>query len=329
LPPTRYGLFVHTVAVVALPDVIAFDLATAVEVFGRVTLPSAGPGYRVLVCGTDPVVTAGPLRIATDHGVDALATADTIVVPGQDNAAAETPEALLVALRSAYDGGTRIASICTGAFTLAAAGLLDGKRATTHWLAAEVFRAMYPTVDLDPDVLYVDEGQVLTSAGASAGLDLCLHMVASDYGAAVAADAARLAVAPLHRSGGQAQFILRNTAPAKRIAERTELDEVLAWIEHEAHRDLTLRDIADRAAMSIRTLNRRFQAETGQTPMQWVTGVRVRHAQQLLESTVHGVEKIGRDVGFSSAANFREQFRRLTGVAPQSYRNTFRDRMAG
>jgi transcriptional regulator GlxA family with amidase domain len=184
-------------------------------------------------------------------------------------------------------------------------------------------------VHLDPDVLYVDEGQVLTSAGASAGLDLCLHMVARDYGADVAAHAARVAVAPLHRSGGQAQFILRNTAPAKHIAERTELDDVLGWIEQHAHRDLTLGDIAKQAAVSIRTLNRRFQAETGQTPMQWVTGVRVRHAQQLLESTAHGVEKIGRDVGFSSAANFREQFRRLTGVAPQSYRNTFRDRMAG
>ncbi len=233
------------------------------------------------------------------------------------------------ALRSALDAGTRIASICSGAFTLAAAGLLDGKRATTHWLAANHFRVTFPAVSLDPDVLYVDEGQVLTSAGASAGLDLCLHMVARDYGAAVAADAARLAVAPLHRSGGQAQFILRNTAPAKHIAERTELDDVLAWIEQEAHRELTLRDIAGLAAMSVRTLNRRFQAETGQTPMQWVTGVRVRHAQQLLEGTALGVEKIGRDVGFSSPANFREQFRRLTGVAPQSYRNTFRDRLAG
>ena len=250
-------------------------------------------------------------------------------MPGRNDVTPETPAALLAALRSAFAAGTRIASICSGAFTLAAAGLLDGRRATTHWLAADLFRATFPAVGLDPDVLYVDEGQVLTSAGASAGLDLCLHMVARDYGAAVAADAARLAVAPLHRSGGQAQFILRNTAPAKHIAERTELDDVLAWIEQEAHRDLTLRDIAGRAAMSVRTLNRRFQAETGQTPMQWVTGVRVRHAQQLLESTAHGVEKIGRDVGFSSPANFREQFRRLTGVAPQSYRNTFRDRMAG
>jgi transcriptional regulator GlxA family with amidase domain len=320
---------VHTIAVLALPDTIAFDLSTPVETFGRVMLPSGEPGYRLLVCGTEPVVSAGPMRIATDHGIEAATEADTIVVPGRNDVTIGTSDEVLRALKSAYAAGTRIASICSGAFTLAEAGLLDGKRATTHWLAADLFRATFPAVDLDPDVLYVDEGQVLTSAGASAGLDLCLHMVARDYGAAVAAGAARLAVAPLHRSGGQAQFILRNTAPAKHIAERTELDDVLLWIEHEAHRDLTLGDIAKRAAMSVRTLNRRFQAETGQTPMQWVMGVRVRHAQQLLESTAHGVEKIGRDVGFSSPANFREQFRRLTGVAPQSYRNTFRDRMAG
>jgi transcriptional regulator GlxA family with amidase domain len=319
----------HTVAVVAMPDVIAFDLTTPVEVFARVVLPTGEPGYRVLVCGTEPVVSAGPIRIATDHGIAELAGADTIVVPGRNDVTVGTSDDVLRALKTAHAAGTRMASICSGAFTLAEAGLLDGRRATTHWLAADFFRARFPAVHLDPDVLYVDEGQVLTSAGASAGLDLCLHMVARDYGAAVAADAARLTVAPLHRSGGQAQFILRNMAPAKHIAERTELDDVLAWIEQEAHRDLTLRDIAAYAAMSIRTLNRRFQAETGQTPMQWVTGVRVRHAQQLLESTAHGVEKIGRDVGFSSPANFREQFRRLTGVAPQGYRNAFRDRMAG
>jgi transcriptional regulator GlxA family with amidase domain len=320
---------VHTIAVLALPDTIAFDLSTAVETFGRVQLPDGEPAYRVLVCGAEPVVTAGPMRIATDHGIDVTAEADTIVVPGRNDVTVATPDSVLCALAAAYASGARIASICSGAFSLAEAGLLDGRRATTHWLAADLFRATFPAVDLDPDVLYVDDGQVLTSAGASAGLDLCLHMVARDYGAAVAAHAARLAVAPLHRSGGQAQFILRNMAPANHIAERTELDDVLAWIEQQAHRDLTLGDIAKRAAMSVRTLNRRFQAETGQTPMQWVTGVRIRHAQQLLESTAHGVEKIGRDVGFSSPANFREQFRRLTGVPPQSYRNTFRDRMAG
>ena len=320
---------VHTVAVLALPDVVAFDLSTAVEVFGRVPLPDGKTGYDVLVCGTEPVVAAGPLRIGTDQGIEALATADTIIVPGRNNVADETPAAVIDALRSAFAAGTRIASICSGAFTLAAAGLLDGKRATTHWIAADLFRAAFPAVRLDPDVLYVDEGQILTSAGASAGLDLCLHMVQRDHGAAAAATAAKLAVAPLHRSGGQAQFIVRNQLPVTHIGERTDLDRVLAWIEQNAHRELMLTDIARHAAMSVRTLNRRFQAETGQTPMQWVTGVRIRHAQELLESTSYGVERIGREVGFTSAANFREQFRRLTGVAPQSYRNTFRERLAG
>jgi transcriptional regulator GlxA family with amidase domain len=319
----------HTVAVLALPDAVAFDLSTPLEVFGRVELPTGAPGYRVVVCAPEPVVAAGPVRIAVDHGLEALLKADTIVVPGRNDIDNPPPAAALEALRQAYAAGIRIASICTGAFTLAAAGLLDGRRATTHWVAADAFRATFPAVDLDPDVLYVDEGQVLTSAGASAGLDLCLHMVAVDHGAAVAADSARLAVAPLHRSGGQAQFILRNGADVRHIAEQTELDAVLAWIEQEAHRELTLADIAGYAAMSVRTLNRRFQAETGQTPMQWVAGVRVRHAQQLLETTSYGVERIGREVGFSSPANFREQFRRLTGVAPQSYRTSFRGRVAG
>lgn len=318
----------HVVAVLALPDTIAFDLATAVEAFGRVQLPSGASGYRVLVCGSQPEVTAGPLRIATDHGLEALADADTIVVPGRNDPTVDTSPEVLSALTAAHARGVRIASICSGAITLAATGLLDGKRATTHWIATEYFRARFPAVDLDPDVLYVDEGQLLTSAGASAGLDLCLHMISRDYGATVAADAARLAVAPLHRSGGQAQFIIRNQAAVKHIAERTELDDVLAWIEQEAHRDVTLHDIATRAAVSVRTLNRRFQSETGQTPMQWLTGVRVRHAQQLLESTAYGVERIGREVGFTSPANFREQFRRLTGVAPVNYRNAFRERMA-
>jgi transcriptional regulator GlxA family with amidase domain len=319
----------HTVAVLALPDTIAFDLATPVEVFGRVELVSGEPGYRILVCGAAPVVTAGPLRIATDYGLEDLAAADTIVVPGRNDVTVPTSPEVLMALRDAFDRGARIASICSGAFTLAEAGLLDGKRATTHWVAVEAFLAAFPSVRLDPDVLYVDEGQVLTSAGASAGLDLCLHMVARDHGAAVAAHAARLAVAPLHRSGGQSQFILRNRPAANHIAERTELDDVLVWLEREAHRDIALGDIATEASVSVRTLNRRFQAETGQTPMQWLTGVRVRHAQQFLETTSHGVERIGRDVGFASAANFREQFRRLTGVSPQHYRNTFRERIAG
>ena len=319
----------RTVAILALDDVIAFDLSVPVEIFGRVVLPGGTNGYHLQVCGTEPMVPAGPLRIGTDHGLDALARADTVIVPGRNNAADDVSADVLTALRTAHSAGARIASICTGAFVLAAAGLLNGKRATTHWMAADLFRAAFPAVHLDPDVLYVDEGQILTSAGASAGVDLCLHMVQQDYGAAAAATAARMAVAPLHRSGGQAQFIVRNTLPVNMIGAHTELDAVLVFIEQNAHLDITLTDIATRASMSVRTLSRRFQAEVGQTPMQWVNGVRVRHAQELLEHSPHGVERIGRDVGFSSPANFREQFRRLSGVAPQGYRNTFREQHAG
>jgi transcriptional regulator GlxA family with amidase domain len=312
---------VHRVVVVALPDSIAFDLATPVEVFGRACLPDGRPGYDVRVCGAEPVVTAGPMRIVAEHGIDAIADADSVVVPGRSDLTSPPPAEVVTALKAAHAKGIRIASICTGAFTLAAAGILDGNRATTHWLAADDFRAAFPAVALDADVLYVDEGLVLTSAGASAGLDLCLHMVARDYGSAVAAEAARLAVAPLHRSGGQAQFIVRNRRPAN-----TELAPLLAWIEEHAHQELTLADIAAQAATSVRTLNRRFQAETGQTPMRWVTGVRIRHAQELLERTPDSVERIARRVGFPSASSFREQFRRVAGVSPQGYRNTFRAR---
>jgi transcriptional regulator GlxA family with amidase domain len=320
---------VHTVAVVAMPDTVSFDLSTPVGVFGTARLASGEPAYRVVVCGTEPVVRAGPFWIATDHGLDALAGADTIVVPGRHDVGTPTPVALVAALRNAFDDGTRITSICSGAFTLAAAGLLEGRRAATHWSAADEFRAAYPDVELDTDVLYVDEGQILTSAGASAGLDLCLYMVARDHGAAVAAHAARLSVAPLHRSGGQAQFITRNVVPASSAGQRHGLEPVLTWIEREAHRDLPLREIADHAGVSIRTLNRRFHEETGQTPVQWLIGVRVRHAQELLESTDLGVELIGQRVGFSSAVNFRDQFRRLSGVSPRQYRDTFRITVAG
>ncbi|MGW4096609.1 GlxA family transcriptional regulator [Mycobacterium sp. NPDC004974] len=309
----------HRIAVVALPDSVASDVATPIDIFGRAQSPDGRAGYQVQVCGTAPEVSAGPMRIATDHRLDMLGSADTIVVPGCHDPLVEAPAELIIALKAAYRNGIRIASICTGAFVLAAAGLLDGKRATTHWLGASSFQRAYPAVDLDPDVLYVDAGQILTSAGASAGLDLCLYMVALDYGAAVAAQSARLAVAPLHRSGGQAQFIMRNQQPFN-----TELGELLSWIETHAHQQLTLRKLAAQASTSIRTLNRRFQAETRQTPMQWVIGVRIRHAQQLLERTSESVETISSQVGFESAANFRDQFKRIVGVPPQAYRTTFR-----
>ncbi|MDR5711732.1 GlxA family transcriptional regulator [Nesterenkonia flava] len=209
----------------------------------------------------------------------------------------------------------------------ARAGLLDGRRATTHWRAAHALARMFPAVDVDPEVLYVDTGQILTSAGAAAGLDLCLHMIQQDHGAAVAADASRLAVAPLHRSGGQAQFILRNhpDLTASTLATSA-LEPVLGWIEENAHRHLTLEDLAAAAHMSVRTLNRRFHAETGQSPMSWLAGVRIRHAQELLETTDYGIERIARQTGFPSPSNFRSSFQKTLGVAPSEYRRTFRGR---
>ncbi len=307
------------VAVLALEDVIAFDLATPVELFGRVRLPDGRPGYRVVVAGTAPA-SAGPLKITPGAGLDILERADLIVVPGRHDPTAPTAPEVLTALRAAADRGTRIASVCVGAFTLAEAGLLDGKTATTHWLGTDRLARDYPAVKVDPDVLYTDSGSILTSAGASAGLDLCLHVIEGDYGVAVAAASARIAVAPLHRTGGQAQYILRNR-PTQQTAN---LERVLEWIEENAHRRLTLSDIGAAAGMSVRTLARRFAEEIGQSPIQWLTGVRIRHAQELLETTDHTVDRIADKVGFPTTSNFRTLFVQTVGVTPGAYRRTFR-----
>jgi len=309
----------HTVAVLALPDVIAFDLTTPIEVFGRAVLRGGDPAYRVIVCAAEPEVPAGPVRIAVDSGLDALRRADTVIVPGRNDASAPTPDAEAAALREAAAAGVRIASICVGALTLADAGLLRNRLATTHWLAVDALAQREPTARVDPDALFVDDGDVLTSAGAAAGLDLCLHLIRRDYGMAVAADASHLAVAPLHRAGGQAPFVVRNPA---HHATAT-LEDLLAWIETNAHRELTLADLAAAAHTSIRTLTRRFSAETRQSPMEWVIGVRVRHAQEMLETTDLPVEQIARRVGFAGASSLRAHFRRLVGVAPREYRVTF------
>ncbi|MYW90914.1 helix-turn-helix domain-containing protein [Amycolatopsis rubida] len=310
----------YTTVVLALPDAIPFDLATPIETFGRVRLPDGRPGYRTLVAGPERDIEAGPLRLTVDDDLDALQRADLIVVPGRENPLAPAPPAVLAALRTAADRGTRIASICVGAFTLAEAALLDGLDATTHWLAADEFKRKYPAVQVNPDVLYTDNGKILTSAGAVAGIDLCLHIVRNDYGTVVAADAARLAVAPLHRPGGQAQYIVRNRAPSR----PTTLDQVLPWIEDNAYRGLALADIAAAAGLSVRTLTRRFKDETGQSPLQWVAGVRIRQAQELLETTDHTVDRIAAQTGFPTTSNFRSQFGQVVGVTPGAYRKVFR-----
>ncbi|MBB5122504.1 AraC family transcriptional regulator [Streptomyces eurocidicus] len=310
----------HTVAVLALDRVVPSDLATPIDAFGRTRLPDGRPGYQVRVCGEKPEIDTGSFALRAPWGLEGLEGADTIVVPGTDNPTAALAPAVRDALRAAAADGTRIASICVGTFPLAATGLLDGLRATTHWMAAAELAAAYPAVDVDPDVLYVDNGRILTSAGAAAGLDLCLHMIRRDYGSAVAADAARLSVMPLEREGGQAQFIVHDHAP---VPQGRALEPLLTWLRDNLARDLTLADIAARAGTSTRTLLRHFREQTGTTPLQWLHRARIRQAQHLLETTGHSVERIGSQVGFGSPTAFRDRFKRTTGVSPHAYRRAF------
>ncbi|MFK0236173.1 GlxA family transcriptional regulator [Streptomyces vinaceus] len=315
----------HTVAVLALDGVIAFDLSTPIEVFGRTRLPDGRPAYRVRVCAPTREVDAGAFTLKAPWPLRTLAEADTIVLPGVADPGVPFPPEVLDALREAAGRGTRIASICTGAFVLAATGLLDGLRATTHWVAAPLLAARYPAIEVDPDVLYVDNGQFLTSAGAAAGLDLSLHLIRRDHGSAVAADTARLSVMPLERDGGQAQFIVHEHPPAPRGST---LEPLLRWMEDNARRELTLDEVAARAGMSVRTLNRRFREHTGTSPLQWLHRARVRQAQYLLETTGHPVERIASQVGFGSPTAFRDRFRRITGTSPNAYRRAFQGQTA-
>lgn len=313
----------HTVAILALPRVVPFDLATPIEAFGRARLPDGRKAYRVRVCAQEPgvPVETETFAITAPWGLDVLATADTIIVPGCDEQGPPpTPEAV-GALRTAAENGTRIASICAGAFTLAAAGLLDGLGATTHWIGTAMLAERYPEIDVRPNVLYVDNGQILTSAGAAAGLDLCLHMIRRDHGSAVAADVARLSVVPLEREGGQAQFIVHELPP---VPQGAIMEPILAWIEENLESPLTVQEMAAECGMSERTFNRRFREQTGTTPLQWLLRARVRRAQYLLENTSHNIDRIAGQAGFGSPTAFRDRFRRVAGVAPQTYRASFR-----
>jgi transcriptional regulator GlxA family with amidase domain len=311
----------HAVAVLALDQVIPFDLATPIEVFNRTRLPDGRPAYRVRVCAAAPTIDTGAFTLQAPFGLDALAQADTIIVPGCADPTVPVPEEILDALRHAAARGTRIASICAGAFTLAATGLLDGLRATTHWLGAGLLAQRHPAIDVDPGVLYVDNGQFLTSAGAAAGLDLCLHLIRRDFGSAVAADAARLSVMALEREGGQAQFIVHDTPPAPKGSI---LEPVMRWMHDNLDRDLSLHDIAGHAGMSTRSLNRHFREQTGTSPLQWLHRARIRQAQHLLETTSYPVERIAAQAGFGSPTAFRERFKRVTGTSPHAYRTAFR-----
>ena len=304
----------------AFDGVVLADLATPCEAFARARDANGNAAYEVRVCSIGPEVESEHVVLRVPWRLSSLQRADTVIVPGVDDLDRVIPEPLLRGIRGAVARGARVASVCSGAFVLAAAGVLDGRRATTHWLAAAELARRYPAVRVDPEVLYVDEGRVVTSAGASAAMDLCLHLVRCDLGAAAAAHLARAAVMPLERAGGQAQFIVPETPPP----DGSPIGVLLTWLAQNLRRELPLPVIARRAGMSTRTLSRRFRRQVGTTPAAWIADARVRGAQRLLETTDLSVERVAESVGITSSAVLRERFGRIVGTSPQSYRRSFR-----
>ncbi|MFI1850634.1 helix-turn-helix domain-containing protein [Streptomyces sp. NPDC020480] len=311
----------NTVALAVTDGMLHFELSAACEVFGADLTGVADPWYDFVLCGTG-AVRVGRFRLEPDHGLDHLRRADTVIVPGWADIDEDPPADLVEAVRAAHEAGVRVASLCTGAFVLAAAGLLDGLRATTHWAHTEVLAARYPEVEVDPDVLYVDNGSVLTSAGKAAAMDLCLHLVRLDHGSSIANTVARRLVVPPHRDGGQAQFV---TTPVP-APDNHPLAELFPWVMERLDQPLTVEDLARRARMSSRNLGRHFKVVTGTTPLQWLLTQRIRHAQELLETTGDSVDAIAAATGMGTATTLRRHFNRTVGVPPDTYRRTFRSR---
>ncbi|WP_433547055.1 GlxA family transcriptional regulator [Streptomyces sp. CA-294286] len=317
----------HRVAVLALPEVIPFELGIPHRIFGRSYAADGSPLYEVTTFGTRPgqlVSTQADFKLLVEHGPEVLATADTVMIPAAYEPASLHQEGLLpdelADLFRHVRPGTRMASICTGGFVLAAAGYLDGRRATTHWHWAETFQRLFPAVHVDPEVLYVDEGDVLTSAGVAAGIDLCVHMVRRDFGAAVANDVARRSVVPPHRDGGQSQYV-RRPVPEPQLATTT---TARAWALGRLHEPIQLRDMAEQEAMSVRTFTRRFREEAGVSPGQWLAQQRVERARHLLESSDLSIDQVAREAGFGTAQSMRQHLQTALGVPPTVYRRTFR-----
>ncbi|MER7466681.1 helix-turn-helix domain-containing protein [Streptomyces sp. NPDC097981] len=312
------------VALAVTPGVLHFELAAACDVFGVDRSDLVDPWYEFAVCGPDTVPVGGRFRLESDAGLDRLVDADTVIVPACADPDADPPAELVDAVRAAHDAGARVASLCTGAFVLAAAGLLDGRRATTHWLHAAALAAKYPRVKVDPDVLYIDHGSVLTSAGKAAAMDLCLHLVRIDHGSAVANQVARRLVVPPHRAGGQAQFV---ATPVPEPRDHP-LGALLAWAVERLDQPLTVEDLARRANMSSRHLARVFTDITGTTPLRWLLTQRVHRAQELLETTDNTIGAIATATGMGSDTTLRRHFNRAVGVPPEAYRRTFRSSAA-
>ncbi|WP_145499513.1 GlxA family transcriptional regulator [Streptomyces sp. CFMR 7] len=321
----------HRVAVLALDGLLPFELGIPHRIFGRSLSPDPGNRgeklYEVVTCSVrppGPVRTDSDYAILVEHGPEALATADTVVIPASYELGPVFEEGRLTEeLAAAFARvrpGTRMVSICTGSYVLAAAGYLDGRPATTHWSSADHFQRTFPQVRVDPDVLFIDDGDVLTSAGVAAGIDLCLHLVRRDHGSAVANEIARRTVVPPYRDGGQAQFIHR-PVPEPQFATTT---AARAWALGRLDRPILLRDMAQQESMSVRTFTRRFREEVGVSPGQWLTQQRVERARHLLESSDLSVDQVARDAGFGTATSLRQHFQAALGVPPTVYRRTFR-----
>jgi transcriptional regulator GlxA family with amidase domain len=317
----------HHVAALLTNGVSPFEFAVVCEVFGleRPEIVDPWP-YELVLCSPDGVSVQTNQRFSIDgvRPLSALNSADTIVIPAgtADSRRVPSPD-VIKALQRAYRRGARLLSVCSGAFVLAHAGLLDGRRATTHWMYTDRLAEQFPAIKVDPNVLYVDEGQILTSAGTAAGIDLCLHVVRLDHGAEVANAVARRMVVPPHRDGGQAQFVRQSVAVEN---EGDPLAATLDWAIEHLDEPLTVEVLARRSLMSPRTFARRFRAATGTTPLQWLLRQRILHAQRLLETTDLPIEVIAERCGFGSATVLRTHFRRVVDTSPLSYRRTFHER---
>jgi transcriptional regulator GlxA family with amidase domain len=317
----------HLVVSVVGDHIPVFEMAVPCEVFGidRPEIPSWSYEHVIAGVRPRPIPAGNGFLVTPQAGLEALAHADTVLIPGWSAPDRYVDPELVDALRAAHRRGARLVSVCTGAFALAATGLLDGRRATTHWMHAEELAARYPAITVDPTVLYIDEGSILTSAGTAAGIDLCLHLVRCDLGAEAANRVARRMVVPPHRDGGQAQFV---QTPVPTGGDDDVLGPVLAWMAEHLDEPMTVDELAARAAVSPRTFARRFVEVTGTTPIQWLLGQRVLRARALLESTNLPIERIAHECGFSTGAGLRTHFQRLVGASPAGYRRAFRADLA-
>lgn len=314
----------HRVAAIATDRLAMFELSIVIEIFG-LDRPELGDvaWYDLTVCAAEPppLRATGGLVVDAPGDLDEVATADTVIVPSWRDAAETPPRPLLDAVVGAHRRGARVMSVCSGVFVLAAAGLLDGRRATTHWRYAAALAARYPTITVDPGVLYVDEGDVLTSAGSSAGIDLCLHVVRRDHGAEVANEVARRLVMAPHRDGGQAQFL---PEPVRPPADGDgPLDRSCRWALAHLAEPITVDDLARRVHMSPRSYARWFRRDVGTSPGRWLTHQRVLAAQRLLETTALGIDAVALGTGLGTASNLRHHFRRVVGTTPTAYRARF------